>query len=161
MWPFKKKANTPQPPHPKGSVAPSAAPPALLEHPRYATQPMALFFEAYVLSVIGHLPPDRDQRFQAMDIGRRLKTAATEWRAVVKESLHLSDTVDVAILDLWIRNSAAMERDGALYDPIAFSQDFVDHFYEPESQVDVWPEGALEAAQHRIQEYRSSHRADA
>jgi hypothetical protein len=139
MWPFKKKA--PEPARPDSGI---------LAHPRYGKDPMALFFEGYVLGVLGYLPPDRDKAFQTMELGHRLKTKATEWREVVKESLHLSETIDIAILDLWFRNSAISEKQGHLYDPQSFAQDFVDQYNAPDSRVDIWPEGALEAAKQRI-----------
>jgi hypothetical protein len=143
MWPFGKKPETPKP-----SGEPT------LSDPRYAKDPMALFFEGYVLSVLGCLQPEKDKAFQAMNIGRVLKTSATDWRGAVRESLHLSDTIDVAILDLWYRNTEISEKQGALYDPQHFAQDFVDQYNVEGSRVDIWPEGALDAAKLRVEAAR-------
>lgn len=89
-----------------------------------------------------------------MNIGRVLKTSATDWRGAVRESLHLSDTIDVAILDLWYRNTEISEKQGALYDPQHFAQDFVDQYNVEGSRVDIWPEGALDAAKLRVEAAR-------
>ena len=169
MWPF-KRTSKPGPSGPPSAAspptvpAPSAAtslPEATQPHPRYGDNPMNLLFESLILDVIGHLPPDRAAGLERMRFHEILKTRATGWRAATRESLHLSDTIDTAILDLWIRNSAASEREGAIYLPLHFAQDFVDHYYEDDSKVDVWPEGTLQAAKARIEAFRRARLADA
>jgi hypothetical protein len=88
MWPFSKK--------PK--------PATLGEHPRYGKQPINLLIEALVLDVIGHLLAAKRQALEAMNLQKVFNTRASEWRAVLRETLHRSDTIEVAILDLWYRN---------------------------------------------------------
>ncbi len=140
MWPFCKK--------PK--------PVTLSEHPRYAKQPINLLFEAFVLDVIGHLPDAKRQTLQAMNLQKVFSTQASEWRGVLRETLHLSDTIEVAILDLWYRNRDVLRKQGQEYDPVAFSQDFADHYFADDSKVDMWPDGALDAAKKRIADYRAA-----
>ena len=70
---------------------------------RYAENPLKRLVDVYVLDVIGALPPEMAATAQRMDLQRVFKTAACEWREVLRETLNLSDTFDVAILDLWIR----------------------------------------------------------
>jgi hypothetical protein len=147
MWPFRKKPR--QPPI-------TEAQSAFLSHPRYGKNPIALFFEAYILSVIRYLPEEWDKQIQAMDIGSRLQTKATAWREVVKEALHLSETIDVSILDLWYRNRAILEQRGYTYEPKEFARDFVDQYNTKNSRVDVWPAGALEAARARIKAHEEA-----
>ena len=140
MWPFSRK--------PK--------PTTILEHPRYAKEPINLLFEALILDVIGHLPDAKRQALQAMNLQKVFNTRASEWRAVLRETLHLSDTIDVAILDLWYRNRDVARQQGQEYDPVSFSQDFADHYLVDDSKVDVWPGDALEVARKRIAEYRAA-----
>jgi hypothetical protein len=140
MWPFSKK--------PK--------PASISEHPRYAKQPINLLFEAFVLDVIGHLPDAKRQTLQAMNLQKVFNTQASNWRAALRETLHLSDTIEVAILDLWYRNRDALRKQGQEYDAVAFSQDFADNYFADDSTVDVWPDGALDAAKKRIADYQAA-----
>lgn len=121
-----------------------------LSNPRYSKNPIAFFFESYILDVIGHLPPDRSDKIQSMNLQKIFKTEAREWREVVRETLHLSNTVNVAILDLWYTNQDLAAQRRVEYAPQAFAQDFTDEYQKDGSKVDVWPRGALAAAQARI-----------
>jgi hypothetical protein len=132
------------------SLAQEKAAAMLLSNPRYSKNPMAFFFESYVLDVIGHLPPARSEAIQSMNLQNVFKTEAREWRAVVRETLHLSNTVNVAILDLWYTNQDLAAQRKVEYTPLAFAQDFTDEYQKDGSIVDVWPAGALAAAQARI-----------
>ena len=75
-----------------------------LEQPRYKQNPIYLFFESFVLDTIGYLPRERSTGIQSMNLQKVFKTRAVEWHAVLREKLHLSETIDIAILDLWYRN---------------------------------------------------------
>jgi hypothetical protein len=116
---------------------------------------MNLFFEALILDVLGRLPPDRDTQIEAMKIGPRLKTKATAWRDAVRESLHLSETIDIAILDLWYRNREAFLNSNQEYLPEDFARDFVDKYFEEGSKVDVWPGDSLQQAKRRVAKYQA------
>lgn len=96
MWPFSKK--------PK--------PATISEHPRYARQPSNLLFEAFVLDVIGHLPDAKRHTLQAMNLQKVFNTQASEWRAVLRETLQLSETIEIAMLDLWSRNRETLRKQG-------------------------------------------------
>jgi hypothetical protein len=123
------------------------------EHPRYKDNPMNLVFELFIQDVIGHLPPDKLRTMEQLDLPRHLKTRATDWRGAVAEALHLSGTIRIAILDLWYRNQEIAKQQGIEYDLVQFSMDFVDHFYEEGSRVDVWEGNALQAAKQRIAQH--------
>jgi hypothetical protein len=126
---------------------------SISDHPRYKDNPMNLLFEAFIQDVIGQLPADKLRTMEQMDLPRRFKTRATDWRGAVAEMLHLSDTIRIAILDLWYRNREIGKQQGIEYDPVQFSMDFVDHFYEEGGRVDVWEGNALQAARERIAQY--------
>jgi len=127
MWPFTKK-------QPEKRTA--------FDNPRYAENPIYLFAELYVLDTIGHMPPEKNP--QDMNLQSVFNTKASEWRDVIAEVLHFSETINIAILDLWHRNKHHYN------DPWHFAQDFIDKYNEDDSKVDVWPEGTLEAARSRI-----------
>ena len=121
-----------------------------MQQQRYKQNPVYLFFESYILDTIGHLPPERARAIQSMNLQKVFKTKAVEWHAVVREALHLSDTIDVAILDLWYGNSDIARAKGMQYPPEQFAVNFTDEYMKEGSRVDVWPPGALEAAKKRI-----------
>lgn len=138
MWPFQKKQTKP----------------SVFDNPRYKANPIYLFFEAYILDVIGKLPPEKSASIQAMNLQQTFSTKATEWRDILREVLHLSETIDIAILDLWIRNRTCYDDTNQGY--YAYAQDFTDRFMADDSKVDVWPDGALSAAKERINQHQSN-----
>jgi hypothetical protein len=117
--------------------------------PRYAANPMLLFLEAVILDVIGHLGEGDRAKIEKMDIKKTFGTRAAEWRMAIREVLQLSTTFDTAVLDLWDRTSARASRRGPQYSPRQFARDFADQYLAPQSQVDVWTEETLRAAQQR------------
>lgn len=130
---------------------------SIQDHPRYGENPIYLFFEAYVQDVIGFLPKEKSDSIQNMNIQKVFGAQASEWHAVIEEKLHLSSSVDTAILDLWYRNREHFKSESGEYDPVWFSQIFTDEYMKDDSQVDVWPEGALEAAKERIKQAQSAN----
>lgn len=92
-----------------------------------------------------------------MNIQKVFGTKASEWRSVIEETLHLSDTIDIAILDLWYRNREHFKTDAGEYDPVWFSQILTDEYMKDGSQVDVWSEGSLESAKERIKHAQSQN----
>jgi len=75
-----------------------------LDHPRYKANPIYLIFECYIEDTIGHLPEEKSQTLKEMNLQKVFKTKATDWKAVIRETLHLSATIDIAIQDLWYQN---------------------------------------------------------
>ncbi|MFD1088225.1 hypothetical protein N7V09_11635 [Shewanella seohaensis] len=130
---------------------------SIQDHPRYGENPIYIFFEAYIQDVIGFLPREKSESIQRMNIQKVFGTQASEWHSVIEETLHLSKTINVAILDLWYRNREHFRTESGEYDPVWFSQIFTDEYMKDDSQVDVWPEGALEAARERIQNAQSTN----
>ena len=121
-----------------------------LSNPRYAKNPVAFFFESYILDVIGHLSPERSEKIHSMNLQKVFNTRASEWREVVREMLHLSNTIDIAILDLWYTNQDLATQRRVEYTPLAFAQNFSDEYQKEGSKVDVWPPGTLASARSRI-----------
>ncbi|WP_411825387.1 hypothetical protein [Luteolibacter sp. AS25] len=125
---------------------------ATLDQPRYKENPIYLFFESYIQDVIGYLPEEKSDGIQELNLDKVFDTKAKDWRGSIRETLHLSETIDIAILDLWYRNREHFKDDAGKPDPVWFSEIFTDKYIEDDSKVDVWGEGALEAAKARILE---------
>ena len=121
-----------------------------LDHPRYKANPIYLLFECYIEDVIGHLSEEKAETLQGMNLQKVFNTKASDWRAVIRETLHLSATIDIAILDIWYLNRDHFIDDEGQPAPFLFSQVFTDDYMEDESPIDVWPPGALDAAKERI-----------
>ena len=137
MWPFKRKPAQ-----------------AVLDQPRYKENPIYLFFEELILDVLGRVSAERSASIQEMNLQKIFSTQASEWKAVIRETLHLSETFEIAVLDLWIRNREHYEETAEGYH--AFAQDFADKYMVDDSKVDVWPDGALAVAKERIQKFKNA-----
>ena len=114
--------------------------------PRYQENPIFLFFEEYVLAVIAELDEERIAEIQELDLQRIFGTQASYWPLVVTEVLDLSDTIEVTILDRWIRTRDKFLEHGQRYDPVAFAQDFTDLYTAEGSEVDTWTREAFVTA---------------
>jgi hypothetical protein len=121
----------------------------------YARQqrPMDLFFEFYIMEVIGQLPAESLAALDSFAAQNPKLVADGEWKAMVRRDLRLSETIDIAILDLWYRNSEIAGQQGITYHPWHYAINFSENYLAEDSQVDVWPDGALEAAKARIAEH--------
>ncbi|MFT5696561.1 MAG: hypothetical protein ACI9QQ_002542 [Myxococcota bacterium] len=117
-----------------------------INEPRYRENPIYLFFEEYILAVIGAIDEARIEEVQGMDLQTVFKTEATPWLAVVHEVMGLSDTIELAILDLWLRTTKKLKESGKIYHPVAFAQSFTDHYMADDSHVDQWTRDSLAAA---------------
>ena len=79
---------------------------------------------------------------------------------MIRETLHLSDTIDIAIQDLWYQNRGAFMDNKGQFDTYLFSQVFTNEFMEDGSMLDVWPPGELDAAKERIRCAQEMDRAE-
>jgi len=113
---------------------------------------MDWLFTSYVLNVIGALPPDAEAKLESVapSLEEAFKTGASDWRSMVRETLHLSETIEVAIKDLWYTNQSNFAAAGQNCAPEEFAQLFLKNFLKDGSKIDVWPPGALEEAKARI-----------
>ena len=126
--------------------------------PYYHEQrPLDYFFELYVVDLIEELPSATSLALDDFSAKHPsfFERHNGDWRRSVVEELHLSDTIEIAIWDLWIRNSANAIRDGWKYHPWHYARNFADNYFAENSQVDVWEGDALEKAKQRIETYRN------
>ena len=112
----------------------------------------------YIIDVIEQLP---DETLTALaEFSRKHPTFfeahGGDWRQYVIKESHLSDTIEIAIWDLWIRNSANAKDHGWEYHPWHYAQDFAHNFFAEGSRVDVWEGNALEEARKRIKVHRET-----
>ncbi len=113
-------------------------------------KPMDFFFEFLIMEVIGALPRET---VKALDefAGENAEAFETgDWRSEVRVGFGLSDTIDVAILDLWYQNDGVARQLVDRYYPWRFARDFSAEYFSNDGEIDEWPEGELEAAKARI-----------
>jgi hypothetical protein len=117
------------------------------------------FFEMLVVEIVGRLPlatsaAIRELKSELPDV---FANPEDDWKHWVRNACNLSDTFDVAVLDLWIRNSANAQRDGWTLEPWHFAKIFGENYFVDGSQIDIWHGDALEHAKQRIAAYRATH----
>ena len=123
----------------------------LLQNPRYKDRPVYLFFEKYVLDIIGELGEDKIKVLDGLNLHQIFGTQASDWRGVIEEALQLSQTIQIAILDQWYLYVDKKRDQGEEPDADKFTHEFVDAYFEEGSRIDVWKDSAeLEAAKQRI-----------
>lgn len=128
---------------------------SVFDLPRYKENPILLFFEYYVLDTIGFLPKANYLSLNDMMLYKTFNLEEMDWKETVKYVLSLSDTIEIAITDLWYRNSDIADKEEFDYAPEQFAMDFVDLYFKEDSKIDIWQVGELEQAKKRIEEYES------
>jgi len=118
----------------------------LLQDARYQKTPVYLFFEKYVLDIIGELPDDKEAILQQINLQSTFNTKQSAWKDVIREVLHLSSTIDIAILFQWYKTVEEHQAQGIGADSEIFCIKFVDAYFEENSDIDVWTENTLSDA---------------
>jgi len=116
---------------------------------RYEEQPAIIFFEYYVLHVIGYLPKEKQQKIASLNLSQLFNVDADSWQNTIRKVLYLSDTLDIAIFDNWIDTWEQTNPPN----PATFALDFTDRYFAKNSVIDVWSDEQLQAAVERIQRY--------
>lgn len=122
----------------------------LLQDTRYQKTPVYLFFEKYVLDVIGELPQEKIDILQKINLQATFGTQSTAWKDVIREVLRLSTTIDIAILNQWYQLLENAQADAVEINTSMFCKNFVDAYFEENSHIDVWTEESLTEAKTRI-----------
>ena len=86
-----------------------------------------------------------------MNLAARFKTEPKDWRLVIKQVLNLSDTIEIAILDLWYTHQELAKLQRIEYHSNQFAMEFVDNFLKEDGRIDIWPGDSLIRAKERIQ----------
>jgi hypothetical protein len=124
----------------------------------HAERPLDYFFELYVISTLNKLPEETELALEEFNNKHPSFFESTngDWKAYVKKQLHLSDTIEIAVWDLWIRNSANAKNYGWEYHPWHYAQNFLDNYSADGSKVDIWEGNSLELAKKRILAFRAN-----
>ncbi len=124
------------------------------EQEEYYPNYMDALFKQYIKHTLGALPKDKYEGLNELKLYRTFKMPECDWKEVIAKVLNLSETIDIAIWDLWIK----FEKRGYDYSVGEFAEDFIVHYYKDESKIDVWRDNEqLEMAKQRIEEYKNAH----
>jgi hypothetical protein len=122
-------------------------------------RPLDFFAEMLVIDIVGELPQATRGAVEALiGASHGLKAACgDDWKAWVRSQIGASDTFDIAVQDLWLRNRASARASGWEYHPWHYAQNFLDNYFADDSCVDVWEGDALERAKAAIAAARAGH----
>jgi hypothetical protein len=87
---------------------------------RYDGRPLLILLENYVLSAIGTLAPDKDQL--AASTTQRVFGGGTDWRATLRSTLHLGDSLDESLHRMWAANQQRAQQAGVTLSPEEFAR---------------------------------------
>ncbi len=113
-------------------------------------KPMDFFFEFYICEVVGALPRESAEALDEFVKENAEAFDSGDWRSEVCTGFGLSETIDVAILDLWYRKSGPERQRLDPYYAQRFAIDFSAEYFSYDGELDVWSDGELEAARARI-----------
>jgi hypothetical protein len=87
---------------------------------RYDGRPLLILLENYVMSAIDSLAPDKEQL--AVSTTQRVFGGGTDWRSTLRATLHLSDTLDDALRNMWAANQERARQAGVTLSPEEFAR---------------------------------------
>jgi len=112
-----------------------------------------VFFKAFILDTLKELPTEKSDLIGNMNLDNVFSTDFNDWKKTIKKVLNLSDTIEIAIKDLWLRNSEIAKNDGTELHADQFADLFIENYYVKNSKVDIWEsESDLNNAKKRIAE---------
>ena len=112
-----------------------------------------VFFKAFILDTLKELPTEKSDLIGNMNLDNVFSTDFNDWKKTIKKVLNLSDTIEIAIKDLWLRNSEIAKNDGTELNADQFADLFIENYYLENSKVDIWEsESDLNNAKKRIAE---------
>ncbi|APY06848.1 hypothetical protein BWZ20_00600 [Winogradskyella sp. J14-2] len=112
-----------------------------------------VFFKAFILDTLKELPTEKSDLIGNMNLDNVFSTDFNDWKKTIKKVLNLSDTIEIAIKDLWLRNSEIAKNDGTELNADKFSDLFIENYYVENSKVVIWEsESDLNNAKKRIAE---------
>jgi hypothetical protein len=112
-----------------------------------------VFFKAFILDTLKELPNEKNELIENMNLDKVFSTDFNDWKKTIKKVLNLSNTIEIAIKDLWLRNSEISKTTGNEMTTEQFADLFIENYYTENSKVDVWEnESDLNNAKKRIDE---------
>ena len=117
---------------------------------------MEILFQKFILNELGALSKDEYQKIDKLNLHTVYNRNKEEWPNTIVAALKLSNTIDITIWDLWIKNIEKAKKQNIAYSKEQFASEFVINYYAEDSQVDVWKAKDLKEAKTRIKAYRAS-----
>jgi len=90
------------------------------EPERYQGRPLLIVLENYILDCIGKLPAESSDK-----LSRLMQEAlggGPDWKQTIREMLHLEDSLDQQLRELWTKNEAIAKQDGIELHPVQFAK---------------------------------------
>ena len=154
MWnPFARKDAIP--PEPQISPFPMSLDDvyAAIEPYMRDEKPMDFFFEYYIMEVIGALPRESAEALDEFVEENAEAFEAGDWRSEIFTGFGLPETIDIAILDVWYRQSGPARQQADRHYAQRFAIDFSAEYFSYDGELDFLADGELEAAKARIAAY--------
>ncbi len=121
--------------------------------PKKTDMTIDIFFKDFILDTLKELPAEKITLIEEMNLDKVFLTDFGNWKKTIKKVLNLSDTIEIAIKDLWLRNSKKPEKDGTELTAERFADLFIENYYIEDSKIDIWEnESDLNNAKKRIAE---------
>jgi hypothetical protein len=95
-------------------------PTADAEPERYKGRPLLIILENYILDCIGALEPETQQRVQASV--RHVFGGDSDWKRTVRSVLHLEESFDAQIEQMWQRNQQIAAANKVTLHPVQFAK---------------------------------------
>lgn len=112
-----------------------------------------VFFKSFILDTLRLLPIEKKRMIEGMNLDKVFSTDHGDRKKTTKEVLNLSDTIEVAIKYLWLRNSDIAKNNGNELNVDEFTNLFIENYYAEDSKIDIWEnESHLNHAKQRIAE---------
>ena len=112
-----------------------------------------IFFKAFILDTLKKLPEEQHNSIKEMNLDKVFSTDFGDWKRTIKTTLNLSDTIEIAIKDLWLRNSQVSQNNGEDLTESEFADLFIENYFAENSKIDIWEtESDLLNAKKRISE---------
>jgi len=96
---------------------------------RYAGKPLLILLENYVLDCIGALSADKQTSIR--QIVERTYGAGPDWKHTLRTTLHLGDTLDDHLREMWTRNQEIAKNAAHSLSPEDFARMVVDQNFAP------------------------------
>ena len=123
------------------------------EPKKTSPQPIDTFFHLFILDTIHKLSTEKEEILKKIDLDKVFSTDFNDWKKTIKKVLNLSDTIEIAIKDLWLRNSEIAKKENIELSPEEFAMTFTKEFLVENSKIDIWEnESDLTTAKKRIRE---------
>ena len=87
---------------------------------RYGGRPLLILLENYVLSAIDSLAPDKEQL--AASATQRVFGGGADWRSTLRTTLHLGDSLDESLRQMWATNQQRAQQASVTLSPEEFAR---------------------------------------